>query len=294
MKIVLATDGSTNALFAEEFLLRYPASGAKVFCCSAYSPAASLTATAHPFLGGLLAEQIAAALADAKEAAERCANESSARLKQQGVDAEPVVLDGDPAAEVAEFAEKNNAELTVLGARGISEIEEMFLGSVARALVNLSKNSVLVVRRKAFKESHGLHVTIATDFGPVSMQFVKSVPDLVSGRFATLDIVCALENADVIDKTLDGSNGEFQSAQDWFASEAKKLQEELAGSYDEATSHLLRGDARKAILEHASETGTDLIIAGARDQSALARFLLGSVSHHLAVRAPCSVLIVRP
>ena len=56
------------------------------------------------------------------------------------------VLQGSPASEIAEFAEKQNVDLIVIGSRGHSGIKEAILGSVANSLVHKSKVSVLVVK----------------------------------------------------------------------------------------------------------------------------------------------------
>ncbi len=56
------------------------------------------------------------------------------------------VLQGNPASEIAEFAEKQNVDLIVIGSRGLGGIKGAILGSVANSLVNKSKVSVLVVK----------------------------------------------------------------------------------------------------------------------------------------------------
>ena len=56
------------------------------------------------------------------------------------------VLQGSPASEIAEFAEKQNVYLIVIGSIGHSGIKGAILGIVANSLVNKSKVSVLVVK----------------------------------------------------------------------------------------------------------------------------------------------------
>lgn len=50
---------------------------------------------------------------------------------------------------------------------------------------------------------------------------------------------------------------------------------------------------KHGILTEAETFGADLIVVGSHGQSALSRFLLGSVSHAVALHADCSVEIVR-
>src|ERR687890_112147 len=53
------------------------------------------------------------------------------------------------------------------------------------------------------------------------------------------------------------------------------------------------GDPARVIVEIAEEVDADVIIVGARGQSAVKRFLLGSVSSKLSHHAPCDLMIVR-
>ena len=56
--------------------------------------------------------------------------------------------------------------------------------------------------------------------------------------------------------------------------------------------HLVEGPAAPAILRVASEEAYDLIVIGSRGLGQIAGMLLGSVSHAVAQRAECPVMIV--
>ena len=56
---------------------------------------------------------------------------------------------------------------------------------------------------------------------------------------------------------------------------------------------VLRGDARAAILDHASEWKPDLIVVGSHGLKGLNRLLMGSVSDAVVRHAACSVQVVR-
>jgi nucleotide-binding universal stress UspA family protein len=59
------------------------------------------------------------------------------------------------------------------------------------------------------------------------------------------------------------------------------------------TTAVVEGKAKRIILEEAEKFGADLIIVGSHSYGAVERFLLGSVSHAVALHAKCSVEIVR-
>jgi nucleotide-binding universal stress UspA family protein len=52
------------------------------------------------------------------------------------------------------------------------------------------------------------------------------------------------------------------------------------------------GDPADLILAEATAGGYDLIVTGTHGRGTVARLVLGSVSHRVAERAPCAVLVV--
>ena len=76
--------------------------------------------------------------------------EATAYVENSGeianVAVEPVILEGNPADEIVNFAEKNDIDLIVMGTLGKTGIKRFLLGSVAENVVRHSKKAVLVVR----------------------------------------------------------------------------------------------------------------------------------------------------
>ncbi len=65
---------------------------------------------------------------------------------QKGVNAEGIVLEGDPANAILDYVSKNNADLIITGSRGLSTFKRMLLGSVSTRLVQEAKIPVIVVK----------------------------------------------------------------------------------------------------------------------------------------------------
>jgi nucleotide-binding universal stress UspA family protein len=61
----------------------------------------------------------------------------------------------------------------------------------------------------------------------------------------------------------------------------------------EMEAEVLEGDAAEQILQLARERDADLIVVGSRGHGALARAVLGSVSHAIVHEADCPVLVVK-
>ena len=134
-KILLATDGSENAKSAACSGLEIARSaGAEVYavyvagisCCSPIMP------ESYDWEIG-------------KEGSEAVA-EIEEMGKENGVTVNSVLLQGNPAQEILDFAEKNDIDMIVLGTQGKAGIDRFLLGGVTEKVVRHAKAEVLVVR----------------------------------------------------------------------------------------------------------------------------------------------------
>jgi nucleotide-binding universal stress UspA family protein len=75
-----------------------------------------------------------------------CCIEESAEAA--GIEAAPVLLKGNPAEKILDFAENQKVDMIVVGSTGKSGIGRFMLGSVSEKVVRNSKIPVLVVREK--------------------------------------------------------------------------------------------------------------------------------------------------
>jgi nucleotide-binding universal stress UspA family protein len=66
--------------------------------------------------------------------------------KAENIEVESFILEGSPAHEIVDFAEKNDIDLIVMGTLGKTGILKFLLGSVTENVVRHSKKAVLVVR----------------------------------------------------------------------------------------------------------------------------------------------------
>lgn len=82
-------------------------------------------------------------LASLREKAEQLVEEA---VQTVGGNAEGKILEGDPAHEIVKFAREVNASLIVLGARGLSTIRRVLMGSVSSRVVHESPIDVLIVK----------------------------------------------------------------------------------------------------------------------------------------------------
>ena len=69
-------------------------------------------------------------------------------LKTAGVRYRAIMQDGRPASVILDVADREKAELVVVGRRGHGEVAELLLGSVSHEIVLHSKGPVLLVPKK--------------------------------------------------------------------------------------------------------------------------------------------------
>jgi nucleotide-binding universal stress UspA family protein len=138
--IVTATDGSDQSLRAAHAAASLAReNGARLFIITVVRPPEGwwgIVGAPPP------AESLGNALADAQ----RVVLEKTVEATDlSGVDYETVEEVGDPANQLAAFAEKNSADLIVIGQRGAGLVERIMVGSVADRLLHIAKVPVLVV-----------------------------------------------------------------------------------------------------------------------------------------------------
>ena len=81
-----------------------------------------------------------------KEVGNKVVEQSVGKLIKAGFTAEPLRPLGKPAEEIMKIASKHQADLIVMGAKGLGAIDRFLLGSVSTRVVQHSSCSVLVVR----------------------------------------------------------------------------------------------------------------------------------------------------
>jgi nucleotide-binding universal stress UspA family protein len=144
--VVLAVDSSPHAAQAVTATthLPFPADTEVVVAhvTAALNMAPSMYSSDLAVFGQALEEERRQIQQAGIELAERACRQ----LTAAGLRASKAVPEGDPAAEILKLAEEREADLIITGARGISPIQGLLMGSVADRLLKSARCSLLVVR----------------------------------------------------------------------------------------------------------------------------------------------------
>jgi nucleotide-binding universal stress UspA family protein len=136
-RIVIGTDGSAGATRAVEdgLELAREVGAAVTFVFARATPSPLL---GEPYHG----REVSAGIAHARDVV----REAMLKASLAGVDADYEIVDGSPPEVVLDVAETHDADLIVVGSRGLGAVQSALFGSVSKSLVTRSRRPVLVVK----------------------------------------------------------------------------------------------------------------------------------------------------
>ncbi|UCD42879.1 MAG: universal stress protein [Chloroflexota bacterium] len=156
-RILIVTDGSVHSQRAMDYLGKFPIPDlTELHALHVLPPMPSPALIARSWPAG--SESMAPVpsyeteemLAKQAEEEERIGAallaESVETLGNYGIEAKSVLLRGDAATEIIEYANQNQIGLIVAGSRGLSQMRRLLLGSLSRKLVHYAGCSVLIVK----------------------------------------------------------------------------------------------------------------------------------------------------
>ena len=285
VRVLFATDGSEHAEQARELLKNLPlAEGSAV----RFITVITKDSWERP-------EWLQEAL---KVWAQRIDEASTKGLSWTGVELSTEIREGREAEQILEAAEEFEADLIVVGSRGLTGLEGFLVGSVARNVAKHAEVPVLI----AHAPLHGLsEVVVAVDsseHAADAVELLAHLPLPEATRMTVVHVVkpvhpavglAAIDTAQVYEALQQVQ----QEEQDQGEALATAAAERLRQTGREVAVEVRNGDPASQILEVAAERNADLIVAGARGHSGIAGLLTGSVADRLIKTARCSVLISR-
>jgi nucleotide-binding universal stress UspA family protein len=286
-KILIATDGSETAKEAADFgieALKF--SGAKVYAVYV------IGTTSHGSVPE--DEKRSKKIAQYEEVGHEATSYVEEKAKAAGLEAESILLKGNPAEEILDFAEGQDVDIIVVGSLGKSGIKRFVLGSVSEKVVRHAKVPVLIVREQKGEKSYK-KILIATDGSKAAENaadygieiakwhgakvYAVYVADITSFDSILMDEVWVKNTYEQLEKI--GYRAIYN------------LEEDVKAAGIEAESILLKGNTAKEILDFAEEQKVDMIVLGSIGKSGVQNFLLGGTSGKVSRNSKIPVLVVR-
>lgn len=198
-------------------------------------------------------------------------------------------------------AEEWGADMVVVGAGKHSFIERIQMGSILRKVVGACERTVRVGRHSSSRREASVRIIIGLDGSPDAELAMEVVAERTWPAGSEAHLLTVLDNRlSILTPSLIPRLARWSSAADsvddqaWVDRMMKAATDKLETAGLKISCEVVRGAPSQRLLDAAVDWEADCIVMGARGLTGIERFLIGSVSSDVAVRANCSVEVVRP
>ena len=205
------------------------------------------------------------------------------------------LLRGSPVAAVARSAKREQADLLVIGSRGVTEFQPMFLGTVSRKLLMQAPCPVLVVKKPANRLTRVVFGADGSIESWEAVAWLTRLPEHIRPTVTVASVIppLPLESLHVPSRALAMGN----KVEGVLRHEAKKLAARVAGTLRKvgfsAKSIVLSGPPGAELVTAAARERANLIVVVSRSGRSTHEYFMGSVADTVVKHAPCSVLVHR-
>jgi len=203
-----------------------------------------------------------------------------ASASEAGISSEFTVRHGiEIYQEIVDEAEKRQADLIVMGRRGLTGLERLMMGSNTAKVIGYAHCSVLVVPKEAKIE--GKKILLSVDGSRYSD----------TAATATLSIAKHLHAEVIVISVVYSDHKEKRHSE--AVENVKRVETFMTQASINVSGQILSGNPGEAIVEEAKSKGVDLIVIGSHGRTGLDRMLMGSVSDRVIGYSDCAVLVVK-
>lgn len=211
---------------------------------------------------------------------------------------------GNPTQSITRGADVWPADLVIVGSHERGPLETLFMGSVSKSVMHKANCSVLVARNLVETPtgcSPMNRVMLAIDDSPYSKAAVDSVlrsmwPE--NTRFYILSVSSPMysgfayePSAMAVSWALEYQEERHREVEEMVLGVSRQFEGTFGSGNVECG--VIEGHPEDVILKTARDWGAHLIVVGSHGRPDVAKRFLGSVSQTVAMKADCSVQIVR-
>lgn len=194
---------------------------------------------------------------------------------------------------ICDYAEKNGADLVVVGTHGRTGVAHLMMGSVAERVVRHAPCSVLAVRPAVQAATFPRHILVATDFSDLSKAALRDAARLGSAFDAKVTVLHVFRESP---DGLPGNMGGYRSLAD-VEGQLREALDAIRQAHFEGRGGVdlvVSTTPALAIAQYAQRHDVDLIVMGTHGRTGLRRMLIGSIAEKTTRIAHCAVWTARP
>jgi nucleotide-binding universal stress UspA family protein len=278
-KMLVAIDGSESGFHAltESFKL---ASNEKSWI--------TVTCVVPPYNGDLDLVAVGNLMDSMRKPCEDALSKARGMAKQSGALIKTVCEEGEAYKAIIDLADAENAELVIMGRRGLTRLERALVGSVTARVIGHSQRDVLVVPKEA--EIGWKKILVAIDGSKYSKAAISRAIDFASAYGGELIILSIVDlPAEFYGEAPDAVEDLVNKAKSYVENASKQASKEGV----ESKTLVREGETYRMILDVAEDLGVNAIVMGSHGRTGLKRLLMGSVTEKVIGYSHCPVLVVK-
>ena len=294
MKIIVACDGSQQSKKAIELLKQLPIPDAQFQLINV----APVIEYDPEVIAKEAKEKIEAYNTDMLQKAKELLDDAKKLVEPDSKACEAKLIEGSPAEVLIE--ESKDADLIVMGSRGLNPIKKIFLGSVSDALLRHAECSVLLYKEAKEGEAVGdpLKVVVGYDDTPNSREACEFLKKFAPNQLNSVDLLAVMQThfyygMNYSSTILETWPKQKQVLEESLEAMKRELENQKASKNVGVTLKLDSYDVAHEINDFAKEANAGLILVGSKGKNLIDRVFIGSVSNKLAHHGELPLLVVR-
>jgi nucleotide-binding universal stress UspA family protein len=219
-----------------------------------------------------------------------------------GLEVEPVIVEGEPATEIAKAVREYDIDLVTVVTHGRKGLSRALWGSTAEEIIAEAPCPVLTIRppQHDFVEHRGERselrlnrVLLSTNFRPSSLAATQVAKQLASQTGAELHVVYVI--GDYLEQiSVMFPEGGLNALTRLRSYVQERMAQLTGGDWERAVPHVIEGRPYEEIVRLAADSDADLIVIGTSVHASLfgGTPVLGSEIERVVRNSPCPVLCV--
>jgi nucleotide-binding universal stress UspA family protein len=219
-----------------------------------------------------------------------------------GLEVDPVIIEGEPAPEIARAVRDFNIDLVTIVTHGRKGLSRALWGSTAEEIIAEAPCPVLTIRppQRDFVEYSGSHteirlnrILLATNFRPSSLMAAQAAAEFAGRTGADLHVVYVIgdymeQMAEIFPES---AGPKLSQLREYVLERMAAFEREAKGR---VITHISEGRPYEEIVRLATEKDVDLIVIGTSVHSSIfgGAPVLGPDIERVVRNAPCPVLCV--